>query len=212
MTDGGLPTRRPRQWIGVTAVAVGIAGAAVAVPPLIAPGHDRAEPRQSRTPQTVASGFQPGLSPGASPSLGAGPSPGASPGPGASPTPGFAPISIQAEDPANTLTGGASATACGTCRGGRRVRYMCAECTLVVRVTLPSAGTRTVTVYYEADGNRALKVRIGTAAPRVFPVTGPDWSVPQSLRFTANLPAGEVRLTLFNDESPAPDLDEIVIA
>nr|BFE60839.1 hypothetical protein GCM10020063_053650 [Dactylosporangium thailandense] len=206
MTDGGLPTRRPRQWIGVTAVAVGIAGAAVAVPPLIAPDHDRAEPRPSRTPQTVASAFQPGLSPSASPS------PGLGLGLSASPPPGFAPISIQAEDPANTLTGGASATACGTCRGGKRVRYMCAECTLVVRVTLPSAGTRTVTVYYEADGNRTLKVRIGTAAPRVFPVTGPDWTVPQSFRFTANLPAGEVRLTLFNDESPAPDLDEIVIA
>jgi hypothetical protein len=195
---------RSRQWIGVTAVAVGIAAAAIVVPPLILPDRKEAGPAPSagpsgpasRVPQPVASGFQPGLSP--------------SPGPSAARS--FAPISVQAEDPANTLTGGASAVGCGTCRGGKRVRYMCADCTLVVRVTLPSAGSRTVTVYYEADGNRAVKVRVNGAAPRSFGVTGPDWTVPQSFRFTADLPAGPVQLTLFNDESPAPDLDEIVIA
>jgi hypothetical protein len=188
---------RSRQWIGVTAVAVGIAAAAIVVPPLILPDRKEAGPAPSagpttRPPQPVASGFQPGLSPSAPRS--------------------FTPISVQAEDPANTLTGGASAVGCGTCRGGKRVRYMCADCTLVVRVTLPSAGSRTVTVYYEADGNRAVKVRVNGAAPRSFGVTGPDWTVPQSFRFTADLPAGPVQLTLFNDESPAPDLDEIVIA
>src|SRR6185312_11632410 len=124
----------------------------------------------------------------------------------------FAPISIQAEDPANKITGGASAVACSTCRGGKRVRYMCADCTLVVKATLPAAGIRTVTVYYEADGNRSIKVRFGGGTARAFPVTGPDWTVPQSFRFTADLPAGEVLITLFNDDSPAPDLDEIVIA
>ncbi|MEU7874469.1 hypothetical protein [Dactylosporangium sp. NPDC049140] len=196
MTDGGGPAQRSRQWIGVTAVAVGIAAAAIAVPPLIAPTHDeRPGASRSRASQPLASAFQPGLSPGA-----------------ALPASSFAPISVQAEDPANTLTGGASVTACGTCRGGKRVRYLCAGCTLVVRVTLPSAGPRTVTVYYEADGARALKVRVNAAAPRTFPASGPDWTVPQSFRFTADLPAGEVRLTLYNDESPAPDLDEVAVA
>jgi hypothetical protein len=188
VTDG-----RRRQWVGATAVAVGIAGAAVIVPPLITPDHDKPDAAPSpplRSAQPIASAFQPAVS--ASPS--------------------FAAISVQAEDPANTITGGASAVACATCRGGRRVRYLCAECTLVVRAALPVAGSRTVTVYYEAEGNRSLKVRINGGAPRTFPVTGPDWSTPRPLRFTADLPAGEVRLTLYNDESPAPDLDEIVIA
>ncbi|MFI5914063.1 hypothetical protein [Dactylosporangium sp. NPDC051541] len=198
-----------RQWIGVTAVAVGIAAAAIVVPPLLLPDHDNAdkspnaaEPSQSLSlspsAQPAASARQPGPSPSATATTSA-PS-------------GFTPISIQAEDPANKITGGASTVACATCRGGKRVRYMCAACTLVVKATLPSAGTRTVTVYYEADGNRSIKVRVGGGTPRAFLVTGPDWAVPQSFRFTTELPAGDVQLTLFNDDSPAPDLDEIVIA
>ncbi|WP_433061471.1 hypothetical protein [Dactylosporangium sp. CS-033363] len=178
-----------RQWIGVTVVAVGIAGAAIIVPPLILPDHDSAsvtpslKPSSSAPAQPPASAFQPGEKP----------------------------IAIQAEDPGNKLTGGASPVSCSTCRGGKRVRYMCADCTLVVRFTLPSAGARTVTVYYESDGDRSLKVRVNGGAPRTFPASGPDWTVPQSFRFTAELPAGSVELTLYNDSAPAPDLDEIVV-
>ncbi|WP_432992611.1 hypothetical protein [Dactylosporangium sp. CA-233914] len=202
MTDGSRPDllraspgprrRRSGQWIGVAVVAVGIAGAAVVVPPLITPDRDRAAPEPSKSPSARTT--RPIVSQ-AAPSLSA----------------SFAPISIQAEDPKNQITGGASAVACRTCRGGQRVRYMCAECSLVVHATLPVAGTRTITVYYEADGDRSLKVRINAAAPRTFLVNGPQWTVPQSLRFTAELPAGPVQLTLYNDQSPAPDLDEIAI-
>ncbi|WP_433219934.1 hypothetical protein ACQP00_16590 [Dactylosporangium sp. CS-047395] len=176
-----------RQWIGVTVVAVGIAGAAIIVPPLILPDHEPVAPSLSPSFNPPASAFQPGASPS------------------------FAPVAIQAEDPDNKLTGGASAVSCSTCRGGKRVRYMCADCTLVVRFTLPSAGARTVTVYYESDGDRSLKVRVNGGAARTFPASGPDWTVPQSFRFTAELPAGTVELTLYNDSAPAPDLDEIVV-
>ena len=47
--------------------------------------------------------------------------------------PSFTPISVQAEDPGNTLSGGAAIVACATCEGGYRVRYLCASCRLVVR-------------------------------------------------------------------------------
>ncbi|MFB9451646.1 hypothetical protein Dvina_20845 [Dactylosporangium vinaceum] len=208
-----------RQWIGVTAVAAGIAAAAIVVPPLLLPDRDESDDspasvtgKSARPDQPPGSALQPGAGSGAPGSGGASPGP-ASTAPASPSAPGaFTPIAVQAEDPANRITGGASAVACASCRGGRRVRYMCADCTLTVKVTLPSAGTRTVTVYYEADGNRSIKVRIGGGTARTFPVTGPDWTVPQSLRFTADLPAGEVQLTLFNDDAPAPDLDEIVIA
>ncbi|MEV6923197.1 hypothetical protein AB0M46_01595 [Dactylosporangium sp. NPDC051485] len=178
-----------RQWIGLTALAIGIAAATVAVPPLIAPKH-KAEPGPSGSPS-------PPVPPPARGSAGA---------------PSFAPIHIQAEDPGNELTGGASPIACGTCRGGKRVRYLCAECRLVVRATLPVAGPREITVFYETDGHRRLKVSVNGGPARIFDVDGPGWTVPQSFRFTAELPAGELRLTLYNDESPAPDLDEVMIA
>ncbi|WP_344614684.1 hypothetical protein [Dactylosporangium salmoneum] len=182
-----------RQWIGLTALAIGIAAATVAVPPLIAPKHK--DPAPSAGPSPSPSPFRSGGAALAS-----------------APAASFAPIHIQAEDPGNELTGGASAVACGTCRGGKRVRYLCAECRLVVRTVLPVAGPREITVYYEADGHRKLKVSINGGPARTFDVDGPAWTAPQSFRFTADLPAGELRLALYNDESPAPDLDEVMIA
>jgi hypothetical protein len=172
-----------------------MAAATVVVPPLIAPdrkNHGDAGPPSTGPASPSATTGQPAVMASA---------------PGV-----FSPIAIQAEDPANTLTGGASAVACSTCRGGKRVRYLCAECSVEVKAVLPVAGARTVTVYYEADGPRKLKVKINGASPRTYPVDGPEWTAPQSFKFTADLPAGELRLTLYNDDSPAPDLDEIVIA
>ncbi|HTJ37564.1 MAG TPA: hypothetical protein VL738_30405 [Dactylosporangium sp.] len=181
--------RRPRQWIGLLLAAAGMAAATVAVPPLIAPHRKSPEAAPTPTPSGAASGFASALVPA-----------------------GFAPISVQAEDPANRLTGGASVVACATCRGGHRVRYLCPDCALEVRVTLPVAGARKVTVWYEVDGPRSIKVSVNGGPARTWPVNGPDWTVPRSFDFTADLPAGEVRLRLYNDDAPAPDLDEIVIA
>ncbi|WP_432826600.1 hypothetical protein [Dactylosporangium sp. CA-092794] len=207
MTDGSLPDllrgrvgppprRRSRQWIGLTVVAIGMAAATVAVPPLIAPRGGKTD--------TAAPPAGP-----ASPPQSVSPSP-----PAASPSapPRFAPISIQAEDPGNRLSGGASAVACATCRGGHRVRYLCATCALLVRTTLPVAGQRTVTVYYEVDGPRSIKISINGGPARGWPVTGPDWTTPQAFHFTVELPAGELQLRFYNDDSPAPDLDEVVVS
>lgn len=209
MADGNLPdifrsgssrqrpSRRWAQWLGLTALATGMAVATVAVPPLVTP-HHRTAPAVSASPSVSL----------ARPAASAAGSPSATAGPPAR----FAPITVEAEDPHSTLSGGAAVTDCATCRGGHRVRYLCLTCRVVVRTTVPVAGRRTVTVVYEADGDRAIKVRIDDAPARTLPVTGPDWTTPRSVRFTADLPAGPLRLSFYNDESPAPDLDEVVIS
>ncbi|MEV4508919.1 hypothetical protein AB0K00_08195 [Dactylosporangium sp. NPDC049525] len=211
MTDGSLPgiTRgrprgrrrvpRPGQWLGVTVVAAGMAAATVLVPPLIAPDKDSGA-TGSATPSAP-----PTQGPPSSPvPLGSGKAPG-------SPAP-FTPVVVEAEAPGNRLTGGAGVTACVTCHGGARVRYLCFTCTLEVRAVLPVAGSRTVTVGYEVDGPRSVKVAVNGAPARTFQVTGSEWTTPRSFQFTAELPAGDLRLTFFNDDTPAPDIDVVTIS
>jgi len=198
---------RRSQWLGFAVVLAAIAVAAVVVPPLIAPRHPAprhsapdhpALPRAS-APAPVTSSVSPGAT--------------AAPPPAATGAPArFTPITVEAEDPRSILTGGAAATDCAACRGGGRVRYICPDCRVTLRTTVPVAGRRTVTVFYEVDGPRSLKVSINDAKAGVYPVTGPGWETPRSFHFTADLPAGPLRVTLFNDDSPAPDVDEVVIS
>ena len=197
-----LPEHRPRPrhrspWLGLTVVTAGIAIAAVVVPPLIAPRH-HADP-----PAALAS----------SPAVVSAPAPSSGSASPASPSPArFTPITAEAEDPHTILSGGAAPTDCATCHGGGRVRYVCATCRVTVRTTLPVSGRRTVTVVYEVDGPRRLKVSVNDSPADAYRVTGPGWDTPQSFRFTADLPAGPLRIALFNDESPAPDVDAVVIS
>jgi hypothetical protein len=193
VANGIVPDRRRSQWLGLTAVTVAIAIAAVVVPPLIAPRHHAAPPAPpaSSSPTAVPSSASSAASP---------------------PPARFIPITVEAEDPRTVLTGGAAPTDCDTCHGGGRVRYICATCRVTVRATLPVAGRRTVTVVYEVDGPRLLKVSVNDGPATDHRVTGPDWATPRTLRFTADLPAGPLRIALFNDESPAPDVDAVVIS
>ena len=204
MANGIAPDTLPghqrpsrRQWLGLAVVAVVVAVATVAVPPLITPHRDPKPADSSPAGQRAAIGA-------ASPSASATQSvPSSAP---------FEPITVEAEDSRNTLSGGAVWTSCATCHGGRRVRYLCITCRVTVRTTVPVSGRRTVTVVYETDGDRALKVSVNGAPARTWQVTGTDWTTPRSFRFTADLPAGPLRLTLYNDETPAPDVDQVVIS
>ncbi|WP_432990780.1 hypothetical protein [Dactylosporangium sp. CA-233914] len=129
----------------------------------------------------------------------------------APPPPAFAPISVQTEDPGNTLFGGAGVVDCATCDGGARVRYIIGVNRVVVRATANVAGTRTVTVVYETDVPRLLKVSINDGLPYVTTVDGTSWEAPRRLTFTATIPAGEVNVALFNEEGAAPDVDKVTI-
>ncbi|MFI7023951.1 hypothetical protein ACIBMZ_14700 [Micromonospora sp. NPDC049900] len=135
------------------------------------------------------------------------------PGPTTSPnattgTERFRPITVQAEDPGNTLGGGAKVATCSACDGGARVRYL-GE--LTVYFDVPAAGRRTVTVHYTVDGPRELRVSINDASQHTFSVTGTSWDSPRSVQFDASVPAGRVAVRLWSGRS-APDIDKVTIS
>ncbi len=196
-----VPAPRSRPWAGLAVVLAAIAAAAVVVPPLIAPDHHH--PRAA-APVPAPSATMPATAATAAPSPATATS---------SATPAsFVPIAAEAESASSILTGGAVRTDCATCHGGGRVRYVCNSCRVTVRATVPVSGRRTLTVVYEADGPRFLKVSVNGGAPRTYPVTGPGWTSPRTFHFTADLPTGPLRVSLFNDESPAPDIDAVLIS
>jgi hypothetical protein len=194
----------PSQRVRLTLLLVGVAVATIAVPPLIAPSRTArsALPAPSSAPSPTPATAPPSTPP-----------PPATTTPPAATTPAvFAPVSIEAEAAANIRSGTAKVVRCDTCEGGYRVGYLAATSQLLVRATIPAAGTRTITVFYETDGPRTIKVNVNGAPQLTRQLTGPDWVQPQSFVFTVVLPAGALTLTFFNDEAPAPDIDKIVIA
>jgi hypothetical protein len=199
--QGGWPGRRLR----VTLLAACFVAATVAVPPLVMPRHEQS-PSTGQVP-TVAwssgtTAAQP-MSPTASV---------VAPAASMSPPVQFIPISVQAEDPGNLLSGGGEVIACATCDGGYRVRYLCLTCQLVIRTTLPVSGERTVTVVYETEGSRSIKISVNGARPVIQMVSGHDWTTPETFQFTAVMPAGDLLLAFYNDDAPAPDIDKVVIS
>jgi hypothetical protein len=209
LPDHRVPTPRSRPWAGLALVTAGIAAVAVVVPPLIAPDRHHRAGAPVVSPSAPASPPSALVTPSAAPSA----IPSAIPSATPSVTPAsFTPIAVEAEGTGSILTGDAAGTACDACHGGGRVRYLGDTSRVTLRATVPVAGRRTLTVVYEADGPRLLKVKVNDGVPRTYPVTGPDWDTPRTFHFTADLPAGPLRVTLFNDESPAPDVDAVLIS
>ncbi|MBQ1027850.1 hypothetical protein [Micromonospora sp. C95] len=136
------------------------------------------------------------------------PSPSAEPD-GSSGTLPFRPASVEAEDPANLLTEGAGIAVCGACEGGARVRYVGR---LTAYLTTATAGSRTITVSYTVNGERSIQISINGAAPTTHRLTGTDWDIPRTFRYTATVPAGRVSMAFYNDAGPAPDIDKITIS
>ncbi|WP_157563234.1 hypothetical protein [Micromonospora chokoriensis] len=125
----------------------------------------------------------------------------------------FRPVTVQAEDPRNELHGDAQAVGCPTCDGGARVRYILGASYLVANLTMPVAGTRTVTVKYESADYRPLKISVNGAAPLVgWGAGGGDWETPLSFTVTMHLPAGPIRMKLYHDTDPAMDIDSVTIS
>jgi serine/threonine protein kinase len=124
----------------------------------------------------------------------------------------FAPMAVEAEDPGNLLTDPAQAVACAACYGGYRVRYLGGTGKVSVTRQIPVSGPRTLTVDYETDGQREIKISSNGTLILARTVTGSSWDVPQTFRFTAVLNAGPTVLTFYNDTSPGPDIDKVVIS
>ncbi|NLU77199.1 hypothetical protein HCA58_02080 [Micromonospora sp. HNM0581] len=164
------------------------------------------EPPGSRPPSTPD---QSGTRVAPAPTPPVAPSPAAASPDSSPPAPSFSPVSVEAEDPGNLLSDGAAVVACGTCDGGARVRYVGR---VTAYLTTATAGRRTITVRYEVDGERGLQISINGAAPTSHRVSGTGWGTPQTLRYTATVPAGRISMAFYNDAGPAPDIDKITIS
>jgi len=189
--------KSPRpQWLAVAALSVGIAATAIAVPPLITAwsnGGGTASPGGTQRPPTHTA-----QAPSTAPS---------------SPSAVLTPIRIAAASSGNDLFGTAEAVQCSTCMSGSRVRYIAGASGVVVNVHgVPSAGNRTMTVFYESDGPRTFEISVNNGAPVVRNLPGKgDWNTPASTTLTIVLPAGDSTIRFSNPTGNAPDLDEIVI-
>jgi hypothetical protein len=225
---------RPRHWAGIGALAGIVIVAALLLPALIMTGGggrsrlgvaapDSSPAAGSAPTGLAASSAAPDLSrdpmltattdTGTPPPRGT-PPPTGTPGPaGASTAPGaFEPLGVQAEDPASTLVGSAAVTDCELCEGGARVRYIDANASVTLHFAVPSAGDRQITVFYEVDGRRTLKASVNGGKPVTTALTGTSWSKPSSYSFVATVPAGPVNIRFYNDDSPAPDIDKVVLS
>jgi hypothetical protein len=121
------------------------------------------------------------------------------------------PVTIEAEASGNVLAGGATAVACGSSSGGYRVGYIGGPGHVVVVASLTSSGVRTNRVTYESDTLRQLKVTANNADVDARWLTGTGWDVAYTSDFTTSLSAGVVQLMFYNDTTPAPDIDQVVI-
>ncbi|MEU8380831.1 carbohydrate-binding protein [Streptosporangium sp. NPDC048865] len=124
------------------------------------------------------------------------------------------PGAVEAENPANTLTGGAATASCPTCSGGAKVGYVGNGATLTFNnVAASTAGTHTLTISYLSAVARTATVRInnGTATTVDFPATA-DWNTVGTRTLTVTLAAGNNTITIANPGGWAPDIDRITIA
>jgi len=67
-------------------------------------------------------------------------------------------------------------------------------------------------VTYETDGLRQLKIKADGVDVDVRWLNGTGWEVPTTFEFTTTLTAGPLQLMFYNDVSPAPDVDRVVIS
>ncbi|MFD9701766.1 hypothetical protein [Lentzea sp. NPDC059081] len=207
---------------GWTLLAIGVAAAAVLVSPLVvplppsAPLPPAASGAPSTTPPSVITSVVVSsivvVMPPAVTAAPREPAEAHRPPTTSPPPPAFQSITVHASDPAN-LRSGARVIECATCRGGSRVGYIGGPNTLAVRVTgVPTAGTRTVTIVYETEEPRTLKVAVNDGEAQTRRLTGAaSLLIPATTTLEAFVPAGDSWIRFFNDTGSAPDVNEVVV-
>lgn len=212
---GAADRRVLLRRLGWTVLAVGVAATAVLVSPLIVPFPPPAPvtpPPSSAAPPSVANSpvvvFPPVVSRSAAVSEADPPPPVTSSRPVA-----FQSITVHAADPANIRTG-ARVIECASCRGGSRVGYIGGPNILAVRVAgVPTAGTRTMTIVYETEEIRTLKVAVNDGAAQTQQLAGAaSLLIPATTSLEVYVPAGDSWIRFFNDTGSAPDINEIVLS
>jgi hypothetical protein len=121
--------------------------------------------------------------------------------------------SVEAENPANTLTGGAVTASCSACSGGSKVGYIGNGATLTFnQVGASTAGTRSLAISYLSAVARTATIRVnnGAATTVSFPATA-DWNTVGVRTLPVTLAAGNNTVTIANPGGWAPDIDKITI-
>jgi len=222
---GAADRRVLLRRLGWTALAVGVAATAVLVSPLVVPLPGPAPatpPPSSAGPSSVVSPpvvtspvlvVPPVVTLTAAAPPGAPPPP-SPPAPATSSRPvAFQSITVHAADPANIRTG-ARVIECASCRGGSRVGYIGGPNILAIRVAgVPTAGTRTLTIVYETEEPRTLKVAVNDATAQTRLLSGAaSLLIPATTSVEVFVPAGDSWIRFFNDTGDAPDINEIVLS
>ncbi|TDV35447.1 hypothetical protein [Actinophytocola oryzae] len=220
--EGARDRRVLLRRLGWTVLAVGVAATAVLVSPLVVPFPPPTPvtpPPSSTTPPSVVTTPVLVMPPVVTLSAAASPGtpPAAEPPPRApvtsSPPPAFQSITVHAADPANLRTG-ARVIECASCRGGSRVGYIGGPNLLAVRVAaVPTAGTRTLTIVYETEEPRTLKVAVNDGTTQTRQLAGAaSLLIPATTTLEVFVPAGDSWIRFFNDTGSAPDINEIVLS
>jgi hypothetical protein len=204
--------------LGWTVLAIGVAATAVVVSPLIVPLPPPAPvtpPPSTTTPPAVVPTPVLVMPPVATLSAAVPPGrPPQAPVTSSSSKPvAFQSITVHAADPANIRTG-ARVIECASCRGGSRVGYIGGPNILAVRVAgVPTAGTRTMTIVYETEEIRTLKVAVNDGTAQTRQLAGAaSLLIPATTSLEVFVPAGDSWIRFFNDAGSAPDINEIVLS
>jgi hypothetical protein len=85
---------------------------------------------------------------------------------------------------------------------------------LAVRVTgIVAPGNRTLTITYETEDLRTLKIAVNDAPVHSLSLAGArSWLIPAITSLPVFLPAGTSWIKFFNDAGSAPDINKIVIS
>jgi hypothetical protein len=124
------------------------------------------------------------------------------------------PVSYEAE--AAELAGASVVSACPTCSGGKKVRFVGgakANSVTFGAVTAATAGSYRLTITYELDATtRTFELAVNGGTGTAVPIAGgAGWSMPASMTTTVTLKAGTNTIRLYNNTANAPDLDKITI-
>ncbi len=206
--------------LGWAALVLAVTATIAVVPPLIMPGPRADRPPAAGGPHGSTAG-QPSPAPAPSsiapsrvPPLSARPDrPSAAVPPARTTAPAaFKPITVHAADPAN-LRVGARVIECPTCVDGSRVGYIGGPNTLAVRVTgVPRAGEWTVTLVYETEQPRTLKLAVDGGPVRELDLAGArSWLIPVRVSVRMRLPKGACWIRFFNDTGSAPDINTVTV-
>ncbi|MFD0591913.1 hypothetical protein ACFQZ4_04530 [Catellatospora coxensis] len=202
-----------RRVLGWAALGLAVAATIAVVPPLIMPAPPPAPGPAAGgapSPPTVTATTVP---PSPAPSAVHERTGGAEPPARATSPATFEPITVHAADPANIRVG-ARVIECPTCVDGSRVGYIGGPNTLAVRVTgVPQAGERTLTVVYETEQPRTLKLAVDDGPVRELTLAGArSWLIPARTSVRLRLPKGACWIRFFNDTGSAPDINTVTVS